>query len=327
MGVSREAVRKAIPRIRQAVVYINGVPKIADPALARHLWAQNTDLSRAPDRVKLQAALRATKTGGATLVRLKPDAPRGGQLGVAAGGFEPQCGAFQDAPLSVPRARGRHSRTGLDSTGHPASRPPDPSIPAPGEYLEPQPHGGALRRLMPAEDGEPASALAGASAREKHWRAETAQLKYLLLAGKAMDTDAALAEWTDRITTARTRILGVPSTYKQRHPELTIEQLETLDALLRETLEGLAPPNINTQETTTHEREHRTNLRDVRRGDGGGRGPAPSSDGSGVGDPQAVATGQGGGARAEDAERPAHQAPGDADARTTERHGGVEPTT
>lgn len=196
MGVSREAVRKAIPRIRPAVVYVDGVPKIADPALARHLWAANTDLSRAPDRVKLQAALRAAKTGGATPTRLGADAPQGSQPGAA------------------PRT--------------------------PGERLEPQPHGGALRRLIPAEDGEPASALAGASAREKHWRAQTAELKYRHLAGELQNAAEYRALVVNGITEVRTIILGVPSKFKQRHPELTLEQLETLDALLREALEACA---------------------------------------------------------------------------------------
>jgi hypothetical protein len=62
--------------------------------------------------------------------------------------------------------------------------------------LEPQPHGGALQRniILPADFDPEKETIEGASAREKHWRAKTAELKYR----KRPPPRLALSEWADR---------------------------------------------------------------------------------------------------------------------------------
>jgi hypothetical protein len=56
--VSVEAVRKAISggRLQRSIVLVDGVPQVADVALADQEWSTNTDLSRAHDDVKRRAA-------------------------------------------------------------------------------------------------------------------------------------------------------------------------------------------------------------------------------------------------------------------------------
>lgn len=89
------------------------------------------------------------------------------------------------------------------------------------------------------EPADPAG-LATASAREKHFRAKLAELKYLERAGELVEAAAVLAAWIDQITIARTKLLGIPSKFKQRRSHQTLEDLADLEALLREALEALA---------------------------------------------------------------------------------------
>jgi len=72
VGVSPEAVSQAIARHRLhlSVVLVDGKPKIADPELADREWADNTDLSRAPDYVKARAGYvpsQESSNGGPTV--------------------------------------------------------------------------------------------------------------------------------------------------------------------------------------------------------------------------------------------------------------------
>src|SRR3954470_4357597 len=57
-GSSHQAVLRAIARGRlsAALTTVDGVTKIADVALADQEWAATTDLSKAPDAVKVRAA-------------------------------------------------------------------------------------------------------------------------------------------------------------------------------------------------------------------------------------------------------------------------------
>jgi hypothetical protein len=162
-GDSPEAVSRAIKggRLVKSVTYVDGVPKIADPALADQEWEDNTDRSRAPDAVKAKAAARAAGT------------------------------------------------------------PPSDEA---------------------AAADSAASGLAGASAREKHWRALTAELKYRQAAGELVSAAEVQAELTNVFTTCRTKLLGLPSKLKQRFPELSVEVLAGVDDVVREALEELAPP-------------------------------------------------------------------------------------
>lgn len=86
------------------------------------------------------------------------------------------------------------------------------------------------------DDGE----FSGAASRERHWKAQLAELTYKERAGELVDAAAAIAEYSDFCTTVRTKLLGLASRMKQAHPDLTLEQLATLDDYVREALDELA---------------------------------------------------------------------------------------
>lgn len=86
------------------------------------------------------------------------------------------------------------------------------------------------------EDGP----YAGAAARERHWKAELAELQYKKRAGELVEADAIAAEVTSAFATVRSALLGLPSKAKQRLPHLTLTDIATLDAIVREGLEALA---------------------------------------------------------------------------------------
>jgi hypothetical protein len=165
-GASHQAVLRAIARGRlaAALTTIDGVTKIADVALADQEWAATTDLSKAPDAVKVRAA--------------------------------------------TARPAAQAETDGLDLADIPV-------------------------------DGD-ATILAKASAREKHWRAELAELNYKQRSGELVNAAEMTATMADAFSTVRTKLLGVPSKAKQQLPHLTLADLATLDGIVREALEGLA---------------------------------------------------------------------------------------
>lgn len=101
-----------------------------------------------------------------------------------------------------------------------------------------------VRRAARARAGgrPQAEDLSDAVARDKHFRAKLAELKYQQASGELVNAQEMLAAWIDHITIARTKVLGIPSKFKQRRPHQTLEDLADLDALLREALEDLAGP-------------------------------------------------------------------------------------
>lgn len=50
--------------------------------------------------------------------------------------------------------------------------------------------------------------------------------------------------WTQAVNLTRTKLLGVPSTVKQRIPHLEIEEVELITSLIREALEELAAGEV-----------------------------------------------------------------------------------
>lgn len=101
---------------------------------------------------------------------------------------------------------------------------------------EPQAHGGSLRR----EQLEPDVSIAAASAAEKHWRSKKAELDYKRAAGELVDAKEITAAFTQLIVTSRTKLLGLPTKAKSRLPHLTLDDLNVLDDIVRESLEELA---------------------------------------------------------------------------------------
>jgi hypothetical protein len=92
------------------------------------------------------------------------------------------------------------------------------------------------------DDGGEAGRFRDAAARERHWKAQLAELNYKQRAGELVNAAEIQAAIVDTFTTVRTRLLGTASKAKQRMPELTLAQLATLDDIVREGLEELVPP-------------------------------------------------------------------------------------
>jgi phage terminase Nu1 subunit (DNA packaging protein) len=87
--------------------------------------------------------------------------------------------------------------------------------------------------------GEPPE-IVKASTRLKQAQADQAELKYRLSAGQLMDVEDAESEWSEFCAQLRSTLLGLPNRLKQRHPDIPLEHLATLEELLRADLEDLA---------------------------------------------------------------------------------------
>lgn len=70
--------------------------------------------------------------------------------------------------------------------------------------------------------------------------ARAAKLRYETDAGKLIPANEVAMRWAQIVSIARTKILGVPSKYRQRMPEMTNESYLLLEEIIRETLEDLA---------------------------------------------------------------------------------------
>jgi P27 family predicted phage terminase small subunit len=93
-------------------------------------------------------------------------------------------------------------------------------------------------KAPPASDGDMDGAAA--AARERHWKALTAELNYRRQAGELVEAAAAEERWLALIATAQTKLLAIGSRMKQRLPHLTISDIATIDDFVRESLEELA---------------------------------------------------------------------------------------
>jgi phage terminase Nu1 subunit (DNA packaging protein) len=82
--------------------------------------------------------------------------------------------------------------------------------------------------------------LAVSEARLMAAKAEIAELDRDERRGELISVEQARADVDDLITTAKTKILGVPSRLRQRDRSITQEQAELVDELLREALTELA---------------------------------------------------------------------------------------
>lgn len=92
----------------------------------------------------------------------------------------------------------------------------------------------------PAPTKEEHFSLAIESAREKHYKANLAQLEYESKEGLLVDAEEAREAVTKIFSEVRNKLLGVPHRLKQRHPSLALAVVETLDEIIREALEALA---------------------------------------------------------------------------------------
>lgn len=86
----------------------------------------------------------------------------------------------------------------------------------------------------------PGDSLSAAAAREKFWKAKTAELDYREHAGQLVDKAQANAWIVDAFALVRSALLAVPSKAKAALPHLTHADVLVLDGLVRQALEGLA---------------------------------------------------------------------------------------
>lgn len=72
------------------------------------------------------------------------------------------------------------------------------------------------------------------------YKARTAKMEYERERGLLVNADEVKTKIGGMITTARSRLLGVPSKAKGRIPHLTVDEIALLDELVREALEDVA---------------------------------------------------------------------------------------
>lgn len=87
--------------------------------------------------------------------------------------------------------------------------------------------------------------LRDATAREKHWKAKTAEVEYKQRIGELVDAKEVEARMVDEYSRCRTKLLGLPRKAKASLPHLTHADVMALDALVREALEDIAGPRPN----------------------------------------------------------------------------------
>lgn len=84
--------------------------------------------------------------------------------------------------------------------------------------------------------------LSDATAREKHWKAKTAELEYKKRIGELVDAKEVEARMLDEYSECRTKLLGIARKAKAALPHLSHTDVVAIDNLVREALEVLAGP-------------------------------------------------------------------------------------
>jgi len=128
---------------------------------------------------------------------------------------------------------------------------PPPLRPAAVRQSPPEPKP-AARAATPAQPRRPSAADGevpdyneerARHEREKRMLAELARQEK---EGELLRREDVELAWSQAVNITRTRLLGVPSTAKQRIPHLDLEEVELLTALIREALDELAAGEVRT---------------------------------------------------------------------------------
>lgn len=82
--------------------------------------------------------------------------------------------------------------------------------------------------------------LVAEQARERHWKANLAELEYKERAGELVSKAAARAGAVEKFAAVKTKLLALPSRIRQRLPRLTAAEVQLIDDLVRQALEDLA---------------------------------------------------------------------------------------
>jgi len=82
--------------------------------------------------------------------------------------------------------------------------------------------------------------LQAEAAREKHWRANIAELEYQVRRGELVPAVEVEETYVAELSAARTKLLGVAKRVRQRLPHLDVKDVEIIHELVREALSDLA---------------------------------------------------------------------------------------
>lgn len=110
--------------------------------------------------------------------------------------------------------------------------------PAEDEREEPASAGGAAGPPLRAGGNLPS--ITESKAITEAYKARTAKIEYEQLVGKLVLADQVKVKFVGMVTTAKTKLMGVPSKAKARIPTLTIHDIEVLEDLIAEALEEVA---------------------------------------------------------------------------------------
>ncbi len=77
-------------------------------------------------------------------------------------------------------------------------------------------------------------------ARSEYERANLLELERRQKEGLLLERKVVERTWASLVTAAKVKLLGIPSRAKQRIPHLTLEEIDLLTELVRESLEDLA---------------------------------------------------------------------------------------
>ena len=137
------------------------------------------------------------------------------------------------APVPATPADG----TGLEllSWGQAPSEPPTDNAPTNPEPQQPEP-------AKPSREALPE--YGKSRARSEYEKANLLELQRKTQEGLLLRREDVELAWGQAVNITRTRLLGVPSTAKQRIPHLEIEEVELLTTLIREALDELAAGEV-----------------------------------------------------------------------------------
>ena len=83
-------------------------------------------------------------------------------------------------------------------------------------------------------------ALTVSKARQAAARAKQAEIELAKMEGKLIDSEQVMRKFADVISSAKTKLLGLPTAIKQRLIHLSEDDIDIIDMLVREALEDLA---------------------------------------------------------------------------------------
>jgi phage terminase Nu1 subunit (DNA packaging protein) len=96
------------------------------------------------------------------------------------------------------------------------------------------------RTKAPAHTSIEGPSYAESRAVREEYQAKIAKLTFEEMSGKLVDAEEVKKAWTSIIAITKTRLLSVPSKAKSKIPHLTLDDIATLEELIREALSEVA---------------------------------------------------------------------------------------